>query len=71
VIATSTKVKLDGIDKAVVDKASGEGYFTKDKAAKKTGEEAFFKQGEKPEVCRKSALSRPCRSICWSCRGLG
>lgn len=32
-------------------KASEDGYFTKDKAAHKPGEDAFFKQGEKPEVC--------------------
>lgn len=51
VIATSQKVDLSGIDSAVVDKASQEGYFTKSKAAKAAkGEEAFFKQGEKPEV---------------------
>ncbi|KAF2205494.1 60S ribosomal protein L6-B [Delitschia confertaspora ATCC 74209] len=49
VIATSTKVDLSGVDEAVLTKASESGYFTKDKAAKKTGEEAFFKQGEKPE----------------------
>ena len=74
VIATSTKVKLEGIDKAVVDKAAGDGYFTKDKPSKKVGEDAFFKQGEKPEVCRKSALSLPCippHCSWWSCRGLG
>ena len=38
------------MDEKVLTKASEEGYFTKDKAAKKPGEEAFFKQGEKPEV---------------------
>lgn len=27
-----------------------EGYFTRDKAADKKGEEQFFAQGEKPEV---------------------
>jgi len=50
VIATSQKVDLSGIDTAVVDKVSTDGYFTKDKATKQKGEEAFFKQGEKPEV---------------------
>ncbi|KAF2188334.1 60S ribosomal protein L6-B [Zopfia rhizophila CBS 207.26] len=49
VIATSTKVDLKGVDEGVLKKASEEGYFTKDKATKKPGEEAFFKQGEKPE----------------------
>ena len=34
----------------MVDKVSQEGYFTKGKADKKKGEEAFFKQGEKAEV---------------------
>ena len=50
-IATSTKVDLKGIDQQTVEKVSGEGYFTKDKKEQKKGEEAFFKQGEKPEVC--------------------
>ncbi|MCJ1372343.1 hypothetical protein MMC20_003567 [Loxospora ochrophaea] len=49
VIATSTKVDLKGIDQQTVEKVSGEGYFTKDKKEQKKGEEAFFKQGEKPE----------------------
>ena len=51
VIATSQKVDVSGVDTAVVDKVSQEGYFTKDKAQQKKGEEAFFKQGEKAEVC--------------------
>ncbi|KAF2708803.1 60S ribosomal protein L6-B [Pleomassaria siparia CBS 279.74] len=49
VIATSTKVDIKGVDEQVLTKASEDGYFTKDKASKKPGEEAFFKQGEKPE----------------------
>ncbi|KAF2451339.1 60S ribosomal protein L6-B [Karstenula rhodostoma CBS 690.94] len=49
VIATSTKVDVAGVDDSVLKKASDSGYFTKDKASKKTGEEAFFKQGEAPE----------------------
>ena len=49
VIATSTKVDLAGVDQSVVKNASEAGYFTKDKEANKSGEEAFFKQGEKPE----------------------
>ncbi|KAF2435154.1 60S ribosomal protein L6 [Tothia fuscella] len=48
VIATSTHVDL-GVDKKLVEKISEKDYFTKDKAEKKKGEEAFFKQGEKPE----------------------
>lgn len=50
VIATSTKVDLSGIDSGVVDKVGADGYFVKDKKDKKASEEAFFKQGEKPEV---------------------
>ncbi|KAF2873734.1 60S ribosomal protein L6-B [Massariosphaeria phaeospora] len=49
VIATSTKVDLTGVDESVLKKASEDGYFTKDKATKKPGEDNFFKQGEKPE----------------------
>jgi large subunit ribosomal protein L6e len=43
-------VDLAGVDDSVVKKASESGYFTKDKESKKSGEDAFFKQGEKPEV---------------------
>lgn len=51
VIATSTKVDISGLDNKTLEKISGEGYFTKDKKSKKErGEEAFMKQGEKPEV---------------------
>jgi large subunit ribosomal protein L6e len=49
VIATSTKIDVKGLDKSILEKISKSEYFTKDKAAKKTGEEAFFKQGEKSE----------------------
>ncbi|KAF1937711.1 60S ribosomal protein-like protein L6 [Clathrospora elynae] len=49
VIATSTSVDLNGIDEEVLNKASEDGYFTKDKASRKPGEDSFFKQGEKPE----------------------
>ncbi|KAF2796712.1 hypothetical protein K505DRAFT_415562 [Melanomma pulvis-pyrius CBS 109.77] len=49
VIATSTKVDVKSVDEKVLTKASEDGYFTKDKASKKPGEDAFFKQGEKPE----------------------
>jgi large subunit ribosomal protein L6e len=50
VIATSTKVDLKDFDKSVLKKISDEKYFARDPADKKKGEEAFFKQGEKPEV---------------------
>ena len=50
VIATSAKVELKGIDEKVVEKVGAEGYFTREKKGETSGEEAFFKQGEKPEV---------------------
>lgn len=50
VIATSYKVDLSGIDSKKVEEVSSEKYFTAEKGEKKKGEEAFFKQGEKPEV---------------------
>lgn len=43
-------MELKGIDDKVVEKVADEGYFTRDKATQKQGEEQFFKQGEKPEV---------------------
>lgn len=49
-IATKQKVDLSGIDEKTVEKVSEEGYFTREKKQDKQGEEAFFKQGEKPEV---------------------
>ncbi|KAF2458950.1 60S ribosomal protein L6 [Lineolata rhizophorae] len=52
VIATSTKVDLSGIDNKTLEKTSSDDYFArdkKDKELKKKGEEAFFKQGAKPE----------------------
>ncbi|KXT00730.1 hypothetical protein AC578_8223 [Pseudocercospora eumusae] len=50
VIATKTKVDLSGLDKASIDKVSGENYFARDKKADKKGsKEAFFQQGEKPQ----------------------
>lgn len=50
VLSTSTVVDIKGVDTKVIDKAAEEGYFTKGKESKAKGEEAFFKQGEKPEV---------------------
>jgi len=46
VIATSTKIDVSSVD---VEKFDNK-YFAKEKEAKKTGEEEFFKDGEK-EVC--------------------
>jgi large subunit ribosomal protein L6e len=51
VIATSTKIDLKDVDSKVLEKVSGESYFAREKKSKKEkGEEAFTKQGEKPEV---------------------
>ena len=52
VIATSKKVDVSGVDQKVIDKASQSDYFGDKtrRAEDKKGEEAFFKQGEKPEV---------------------
>lgn len=50
VIATSAKVELKGIDEKVVEKVGEEGYFTRDKAENKKGEDQFFRQGEMPKV---------------------
>lgn len=46
---------LKGIDEKVVEKVGEEGYFTRDKAENKKGEEQFFAQGEKPEVSENCA----------------
>lgn len=51
VIATSTKIDLSGIDSSTLDKVTKPEYFVREKKSKsEKGEEAFFKQGEKPEV---------------------
>lgn len=57
VIATSSRVDLKGVDQKTLEKVSEPGYFTRDKKTDKQnkGEEAFFKQGEKPEVCQPSS----------------
>jgi large subunit ribosomal protein L6e len=50
VIATKTSVDLKGVNEKVLDKVCGDDYFAREKKDKQKGEEAFFKQGEKPEV---------------------
>lgn len=46
-----------------MEKVSKAGYFEKEKKEQKKGEEAFFKQGEKPEVRRNMTdLSRAASS---------
>ncbi|CCC04997.1 ribosomal protein L6e-domain-containing protein [Copromyces sp. CBS 386.78] len=49
VIATSQKVDLAGIDEAKINEIAQPKYFTAEKSKEKAGEEAFFKQGEKPQ----------------------
>jgi len=51
VIATSTKVDISGLDQSTLEKIANPEYFARAKKSKKEkGEEAFLKQGEKPEV---------------------
>ncbi|RDA95967.1 hypothetical protein CP533_5859 [Ophiocordyceps camponoti-saundersi (nom. inval.)] len=49
VIATSLKVDVSGLDAKKIEAISQPKYFTAEKAKEKAGEEAFFKQGEKPQ----------------------
>lgn len=49
VIATSYQVDLKGLDQSKVDEVAQAQYFTRDKAKDKASEDAFFKQGEKPQ----------------------
>lgn len=50
VIATSYQIELKGIDQSKIDEVAQAQYFVRDKAKDKASEEAFFKQGEKPQV---------------------
>lgn len=50
VIATSTVIDIKELDKKTLEKVSSDEYFARDKAKDKKNEEAFFKQGEKPQV---------------------
>ncbi|KAK3330371.1 60S ribosomal protein L6 [Apodospora peruviana] len=49
VIATSLKVDVSGLDQDKLNEVSRPKYFVAEKAKDKAGEEAFFKQGEKPQ----------------------
>ncbi|EFX02508.1 60S ribosomal protein l6 [Grosmannia clavigera kw1407] len=49
VIATSEKVDLSGVDAKKIEEIAAPNYFTAEKAKEKASEEAFFKQGEKPQ----------------------
>ncbi|PKS06543.1 hypothetical protein jhhlp_007291, partial [Lomentospora prolificans] len=48
VIATSYKVDVSGVDEKKIEEISQPKYFVGEKEKEKAGEEAFFKQGEKP-----------------------
>ena len=50
-IATATKVEVKGVDGKVLSKVSEPKYWERERCSQKKGEDAFFKQGEKPEVC--------------------
>jgi large subunit ribosomal protein L6e len=50
VIATSQKVDLAGVDEKKIEEIAQPKYFVGEKTKEKAGEEAFFKQGEKPQV---------------------
>jgi large subunit ribosomal protein L6e len=54
VIATSTIVDVDGVDSEVLDRVSKDEYWARERKDAK-GEDAFFKDGETPEVS----------SYCW------
>ena len=58
VIATSYKIDVSGLDQKKIEEVSQPKYFTADKAKQKAGEEAFFQQGEKPQVCTSPLISR-------------
>jgi large subunit ribosomal protein L6e len=49
VIATSYKIDLKGLDTKKIDEVAQANYFSRDKTKDKASEEAFFKQGEKPQ----------------------
>jgi large subunit ribosomal protein L6e len=50
VLATQTKVDISGVDGKLLEKISDPKYFAREKSDKKKGEDAFFKQGDKPQV---------------------
>ena len=50
VIATSKRIDVSAVDQKALEKISAPDYFTKEKKAEKKTEEAFFKNGEKPQV---------------------
>ncbi|KAI8947682.1 translation protein SH3-like domain-containing protein [Xylaria longipes] len=59
VIATSQKIDLAGVDQAKIDEVAEPKYFARDTTEDKASEEAFFKQGEKPQVWRPGGPKSP------------
>lgn len=51
VIATSYKIDVSSLDAKKIEEVSQPKYFVGEKEKEKAGEDAFFKQGEKPAVC--------------------
>ncbi|KAI1382240.1 ribosomal protein L6e-domain-containing protein [Hypoxylon crocopeplum] len=49
VIATSYKIDLKGLEQSKIDEVAQAQYFARDKVKDKANEDAFFKQGEKPQ----------------------
>ena len=49
VIATSYKIDVSGLDQKKISEIAESKYFSRDKASDKATEDAFFKQGEKPQ----------------------
>ncbi|KAI1501762.1 ribosomal protein L6e-domain-containing protein [Biscogniauxia marginata] len=49
VIATSYKIDLAGLDEQKINEIAQASYFARDNTKDKASEEAFFKQGEKPQ----------------------
>lgn len=70
VIATSYKIDLSGLDSAKVDEIASEKYFAREKSKEKAGEEAFFKQGEKPQVRHPTPDTRQRRRRCTNAYGV-
>ena len=50
VIATSYQIDVSSLDAKKIEEISQPKYFVGEKEKEKAGEEAFFKQGEKPAV---------------------
>lgn len=69
VIATSQKVDVSGLDSKKVEEISKKEYFVGDKVKEKAGEDAFFKQGEKPQVRSDPRETKPPKTNTWAAKG--